>query len=109
VCEPEGMMLSSGAQRGLQLQPMLRSVSTGAAAAASALPALTETASSSGGWLSKLFGGSKRITVPLTDPLPGVEIPAAAQPPAKAPETETKKLANGATIASEATPVMLHL
>jgi hypothetical protein len=99
-------MLASGAQRGLHLQPVLRSFSTGTGAGA--VPALTDTTSSSGGWLTKLLGGSQRITVPLSDPLPGVEIPAAAAPPAKAPGTETTTLPNGVTIASEAILVNLY-
>ncbi|CAL8469178.1 g8719 [Coccomyxa elongata] len=94
-------MLASGAQHGLRMQPNLRSFST--AVAANAVPALSEATTSSAGWLSKLFGGSSRLTVPMTDPLPGIELPAPTPPPAKAPTTETTTLPNGVTIASEQT------
>ena len=105
-------MLCAGAQRGLQAQSTLRAFSTGAAA--NAVPALSETASNSVSWLGKLFGGSSRIDVPLTDPLPGLELPAPLAAPSTAPSTETTKLGNGLIIASEATLVgtcfvhMLH-
>ncbi len=96
-------MLASGAQHGLRMQPNLRSFST--AVAANAVPALSEATSTSAGWLSKLLGGSSRLTVPMTDPLPGVDLPAPSPPPAKAPTTETTTLPNGVTIASEQTLV----
>ena len=96
-------MLAAGAQRGLQSSS--RCFTTAAAAQASALPAITETASSAGGFLSKLFGGSSRLSIPLTDPLPGVELPTPAAVPSTPPSTETTALSNGFTIASEATPV----
>lgn len=98
-------MLASGAQQGLRMQPAVRSFST--AIAASAVPALTEAPSTSAGWLSKLLGGSSRLTVPMTDPLPGVELPTPTPPPAKAPATETTTLSNGVTIASEQTLVLI--
>jgi hypothetical protein len=97
------IMLASGAQHGLRMQPNLRSFST--AFAANAAPALSEATSTSAGWLSKLLGGSTRLTVPMTDPLPGVDIPTPTPPPAKAPATETTTLPNGVTIASEQTLV----
>ena len=96
-------MLCAGAQRGLQAQSALRAFSTGSAA--NAVPALSETASNSVSWLGKLLGGSSRIDVALTDPLPGVELPPPLAAPSKAPSTETTKLGNGLIIASEATLV----
>ena len=57
------------------------------------------------GFLASLFWGGSRVTVPLTDALPGVEIPEHGPPPAEAPKTDMTTLANGFRIASEATPV----
>ena len=96
-------MLAAGAQRGLLSGG--RCFNTAAAAQASALPALSEGASTAGGWLSRIFGGSSRVSIPLTDPLPGVELPTPAAVPSTPPSTETTALSNGVTIASEATPV----
>ena len=97
------IMLAAGAQRGLHSSS--RCFTTAAAAQASALPAISEGASTAGGWLSKLFGGSSRLSIPLTDPLPGVDLPRPDAVPSTAPSTETLALSNGVTIASEATPV----
>ena len=93
-------MLRAGAQKGLQAQPQLRTY---------AVPALSDvgnTASATVGWLGKLLGSSSRIDTPLTDPLPGVEVPPPSLP-SKAPTTETTTLPNGVRIASEATPVRI--
>lgn len=103
-------MLAAGAQRGLQLQSMLRSFSSGAIASA-AVPALSDTASSSGGWFSRLFGGgSKRIAVPMSEPLPGVTMfeKEDGYPSFDTLETTMSKLPNGLTFAAEPTPVRLR-
>ena len=100
---PGDKMLAAGAQRGVLSGG--RCFTTAAAAQASALPAISEGASTAGGWLSKIFGGSSRISTPLTDPLPGVELPSPAAVLSGPPSTETTSLSNGVTIASEATPV----
>lgn len=72
-------------------------------AISSQAPALA-TAIKSKGLLGSLFGGSSRVTTPLTDPLPGVP-DLVHEAPASAPATETTTLANGVRIASENTPV----
>lgn len=82
----------------------LRAIATGSIGCQAA-PALAESSASSQGWLSSLFGGSSRISIPLTDPLPGVNLPHPVQPPSKAPATETSTLANGIKVASEDTVV----
>ena len=94
-------MLRAGAQKGLQVQSQLRSY------AVPALSDVSNTAASSVGWLGKLLGGSSRIDTPMTDPLPGVEVPPPSLP-SKAPTTEATPLSNGVTIASEATPVRIQ-
>ncbi|KAL6770558.1 MPPA1 [Auxenochlorella protothecoides x Auxenochlorella symbiontica] len=75
------------------------STSTGLQAAA---PALAKTAEK--GFLSGLFGGSNRVTTPLTDPLPGVQLPTPAPAPSSRPETHITILSNGVKVASENTP-----
>ncbi|KFM26109.1 putative mitochondrial-processing peptidase subunit alpha-1 [Auxenochlorella protothecoides] len=75
------------------------STSTGLQAAA---PALAKTAEK--GFLSGLFGGSNRVTTPLTDPLPGVQLPTPAPAPSSRPETHITTLSNGVKVASENTP-----
>ncbi len=76
------------------------STSTGLQAAA---PALAKTAEK--GFLSGLFGGSNRVTTPLTDPLPGVQLPTPAPAPSSRPETHITTRSNGVKVASENTPV----
>jgi hypothetical protein len=88
-----GALLASGA-RGLHVS-----------GAVGAVPALTETVQKSGGFLSRIFGGgSTRLSVPLTEPLPGVQEPA-YEPPTSAPTTQVTSLPSGLKIASENTPV----
>ncbi|KAK9811331.1 hypothetical protein WJX72_002016 [[Myrmecia] bisecta] len=98
-------MLATGIRRGLPQAVSDARLFSSSSATSAALPALADTATKSGGgFLSKIFGGSSaRISVPLTDPLPGVDQPAAFSPPAKRPETETTTLSNGLKISSEAT------
>jgi hypothetical protein len=79
-----------------------RCLSTSSAALAA--PAVA-TAVKQKGLLAQLFGASDRVTVPLTDPLPGVQPVEALAPPAVAPTTETTTLGNGLRIASENTQV----
>jgi|APGre2960657444_1045066.scaffolds.fasta_scaffold00392_3 hypothetical protein len=72
--------------------------------AARALPALANDAPKSG-FLSSLLGGGRAVSLPpMTEPLAGVTIPVYT-PPASAPTTAQKKLANGAVLAAEETPV----
>ena len=88
-----GALLASGA-RGLHVS-----------GAVGAVPALSETVQKSGGFLSRIFGGgSSRISVPLTEPLPGVQEPA-YEAPTSAPTTKVTSLPSGLKIASENTPV----
>ncbi len=61
-------------------------------------------ANTGGGFLSKLFGGGSRLSIPLTDALDTVEIPSIA-PPVTKPETKVTQLPNGVRIASEAVVV----
>lgn len=66
-------------------------------------------AKTGGGFLSKLFGGGSRLSIPLTDALDTVEIPSQA-PPATKPTTQLTKLSNGVRVASEAVVVSeMHL
>lgn len=56
-------------------------------------------------WLPEGTGGFKRISTPLTQPLPGVvEVPA-YRAPSQPPATEVTVLPNGVRIISEASPV----
>lgn len=71
-------------------------------AAVQAAPAV---ATAKRSFLAQLFGSGSRVDVPLTDPLPGVEIPAHIPASPEAPTTQLTKLSNGATIATENTPV----
>ena len=82
----------------------LRGFSSSAVAAAA--PAVA--AASKRGLLASLFSSGERVTVPLTDPLPGVEIPASAVSSAPA-KTELTTLANGFKVATEDTPVGAHM
>ena len=99
-------MLSTLARRGLAGPAAGGRSLSATPAAARALPALTnEAAPAAPSWLSFLFGGSVSRSVPLTDPLPGVEEPAPFQAPVAPPATESSTLSNGVKIASEATLV----
>lgn len=96
-------------RRGLE-QParvLGRAAFSNSAGVQAAAPALAP--SSGKGFLSGLFGGSSRVTVPLTEPLPGVELPTPASAPSSAPQTKQTTLANGVKIASEDTPVSARL
>ena len=75
-------------------------------AAARALPALSDAAPiKAPGLLASIFGGAPvPVLPPMNEPLPGVVTPAYVAP-TKAPATVLKKLANGAVIAAEETPV----
>lgn len=76
------------------------STSTAFQAAAPAVAATSQK-----GFLSSLFGGSSRVTTPLTEALPGVALPSPAAVPSSAPKTELTTLSNGIKVASENTPV----
>ena len=90
-----GALIAAAGTRGLQSSAPLQS----------AAPALADTVQKSTGWLSRIFGqGSNRLTVPLTEPLPGVQEPT-YEPPASAPTTQLTTLPSGLKIASENTPV----
>ena len=83
----------------------LRSISVSANAQALPAPQQTE---QPGGWLQKLFGSPKRLSVPLTEPLPGVQHPSPATFPSSPPSTNTTKLSNGLVVAAEETPVSVE-
>ena len=85
-----------------QLLPKAARAFSTSAAAHQAAPAV---ATQGKGFLASLFGGGKRVDVPLTDALPGVVIPEAVAPPKDAPVTQLTKLSNGFTVATENTPV----
>lgn len=93
-------MLKKGAQRLIGAGRCL----TTSSSAQQALPAVA-TAPKSKGLFAGLFGGTDRVKVPLTDALPGVELPAHIAPPGEAPKTEMTTLSNGIKVASENTPV----
>lgn len=99
--QSEDTMRKSAVQSALALGQ--RCVST-SATVQQAVPAVASSTQSKG-WLSGLFGGSDRVTVPLTDPLPGIELPEHAAAPTTAPKTELTTLANGFKVATENTPV----
>ncbi|GMH37030.1 hypothetical protein BSKO_04903 [Bryopsis sp. KO-2023] len=81
------------------LQDGNRAIAT-AIPAAQAVPAVSPTGSS-GGFLSSIFGGSSRLAVPMTEPLPGVVEPPVVPVPSGPPKTEQTTLANGFRVASE--------
>lgn len=83
-----------------QLPKAARAFSTSAALQGAAVPAVAKRS-----FIAQLFGSSSRIDVPLTDPLPGVEIPEAVEAPLEAPKTQLTKLQNGFTVATENTVV----
>ena len=102
-------LLWSGAmlRKGLE-QPALRALSlrclSTSASLQHALPAVAPDAKT-GGFLSSLFGGGSRVETPMTDPLPGVHLPAHTAAPAQPPTTDFTTLSNGVKIASENIPV----
>lgn len=69
-----------------------------------AVPAVAPVTKSKGLFAS-IFGSTSRIDTPLTDPLPGLDLPEHVQPPKEAPKTQLTSLSNGLKIASENTPV----
>lgn len=85
------------------LAPLRSGASFSTSAAVHDTLALSQ-AKTGGGFLSKLFGGGSRLSIPLTDALDTAEIPSVA-PPATKPETKVTKLPNGVRIASEAVVV----
>ena len=82
----------------------LRGLSVGAVHQALPVPVQDE---QTGGWLAQLFGSRGRQNTPMSEPLPGVQLPTPFTPPSSAPATESTKLSNGLVIASENTPVGL--
>jgi hypothetical protein len=76
----------------------------------SALPAITaDEAPKKGGLLASLLGGSSGpVMPPMTEPLAGVPVPPYT-PPSAPPATQQKKLANGAIISAEETPVRAQI
>ena len=85
------MHLSNGSMQ--LVQPLVRSLTTSSAAGSVALA----TKSSSAGLFG--FGGSSRIDVPLSDPLPGVQLPLRGTPSAPA-KLESSVLADGVKVAT---------
>ena len=74
-------------------------------AAARALPAISNDAPKRSGFLASILGGGSGSSMPpMTEPLAGVAVPPYTAP-TKAAVTQQKKLANGAIIAAEDTPV----
>ena len=71
-----------------------------------ALPVTQQQNEGSGGWLAGLFGAGRRESVPMSEPLPGVQLPSPYSPPSQPPATETSRLGNGLIVAAENTPVM---
>jgi processing peptidase subunit alpha len=72
----------------------------------SMVPSKGQQSGSSSSFFGGLFGGSSggnRVSVPLTDPLPGVTV-SHVEPSKDAPKTEMTTLSNGVKIASENTP-----
>ncbi len=83
---------------------MLRRALHTSASRAAALPALSNEAPKRSGLLASLLGGSGPAMPPMTEPLAGVAVPPYTAP-TKPAVTAQKKLANGAIIAAEDTPV----
>jgi hypothetical protein len=92
-------MLASALKEGSRAAARAFSTSS----AVQAAPALATGSKRS--FLAQLLGSESRVDVPLTDALPGVEIPQSIAAAAQAPSTQLTKLSNGATIASENTSV----
>lgn len=91
------MLASAARESGLVA---VRAFST--SAALQAAPAL---ATAKRSFLAQLFGSGSRVDVPLTDVLPGVELPQPIAHSKEAPATQLTKLSNGCTVATENTPV----
>lgn len=75
-------------------------------AARGSLPALADEAPKKGGFLASLLGGGSSAPAmpPMTEALAGVAVPPYSAP-SSPPVTQQKKLANGAILAAEETPV----
>lgn len=69
-----------------------------------ALQAAPALATAKRSFLAQLFGSGSRVDVPLTDVLPGVELPQPIAHSKEAPATQLTKLSNGCTVATENTP-----
>ena len=95
-------MLRGGRRRAALCSQQLRGIAVSTVQQALPVPVQDEQQS---GWLASLFGSGKRGDVPLSEPLPGVQLPTPYSPPSSPPATQTSKLSNGLVIASEATPV----
>ena len=88
---------------------MRRALSTrllhSSAARGAGLPALQGEGAPKSGFLASLLGGSSAPAMPpMTEPLAGVAVPPYTAP-SSPPATLQKKLANGAILAAEETPV----
>jgi hypothetical protein len=68
-----------------------------------AVPAVAQTKSK--GFLASIFGGGDRVMVPLSEPLPNIELPKHVDAPVQAPKTNITTLSNGFRVASEDTLV----
>lgn len=55
--------------------------------------------------LLSMFFGTPRVQTPMTEELPGYQIPPPVGPPSSEPETESTTLTNGIKVVSEATHV----
>lgn len=91
-------------RRGVQqpLRALGSRLLSGSSASSAAAPAVAVAAKK--GFLSQLLGGSSRVSVPMTEALPGVVEPTPVVFD-KAPVTQTTTLPNGVRIVSENTPV----
>lgn len=90
------MQLNNGAKLVI---PLVRALTTSSNAAAGSSVAVAPKPSA-GGLVSLLGFGNSRISVPLSDPLPGVPVPLRSSIPTAAPKLETSALASGVRIAS---------
>jgi len=57
------------------------------------------------GFLASIFGGGDRVMVPLSEPLPNIELPKHVDASVQAPKTNITTLSNGFRVASEDTLV----
>lgn len=87
-------------RKSLTAQPRLAAQLT--AVRGAAVPAV-QGKDAKGIWAS-IFGTTPQAVPPMTDPMPGVTLPAAPVYPAAPPKTEITTLPNGVKIASENTP-----
>ncbi|KAG1675874.1 hypothetical protein FOA52_001531 [Chlamydomonas sp. UWO 241] len=84
-----------------QLIPALvRAISSTSGTAAGGAVAVAKPASSSGGLASLLGFSSNRVTTPLSEPLPGVQLPLRAALPSAPAKLQTSEVADGVTVAS---------